>query len=273
MDPNQAWSNLWEKVQGALRKDDISEAEALLQQLVELSTQLPPGDNRLVLALETLAQLYFRLTKYGQAEPLVKRIIDLHKISLGPEHPDVGVYLNNLGLLFHLQKKHFLAESEYQKAISIQEKHLGPDHPQTLNAISNYARLLRETHRHQAAQKLEQKAKLKDKDLKESGVYQIYRPLSQIDTRETQIPGRYRRGSYNVMDNQDTLQNLQNVQVPATQALQEPDKSQVQVPMPSASPVRLPLSHAQAQAEAELDLKQAKQGEVLRRLLKEKQSD
>ncbi len=273
MDPNHEWSNLWERAQGALRKDATGEAEVILQQLVELSTQLPPGDNRLVLALETLAQLSFRLSKYGQAEPLVKRIIDLHKINLGPEHPDVGVYINNLGLLFHLQKKHFLAESEYQKAISIQEKHLGPDHPQTLNAISNYARLLRETHRHQAAQKLEQKAKLKDQDLKESGVYQIYRPLSQIDTRETQIPGRYRRGSYNVMDNQDTLQNLQNVQVPATQALQTADKTQVQVPMPAAAPIKLPLSHAQAQAEAELKLQQPKQGEGLRRILKDNQGD
>lgn len=208
-DAEVRWTQVWKQVQQSLNQANFNETESLLQTLLTLAQTLPMRDSRRALSLETLAQLYFSHGKFAQAEPLVKNIIQLHESNLGPEHPDVGVYINNLALLYHRQKKHYLAESEYQRSIAIQTKQLGVDHPHTLNVLNNYAGLLRETHRHQAAKQLEEKYRLntKERNQQNSAAYQTYRPLSQLNTRETRIP-RYKRGTYNVTDDAETLQNM-----------------------------------------------------------------
>jgi hypothetical protein len=106
---------------------------------------------------------------------VVKRVIAIYEARYGPAHPDVGVFTNNLGLLYHTQKKHFMAESEYQKALSIQTKALGNSHPQTLNVIANYARLLNETHREREAKHLEACIEgARTGNWRRSGVYKAY---------------------------------------------------------------------------------------------------
>ena len=106
---------------------------------------------------------------------MVKRVIAIYEARYGPNHPDVGVFTNNLGLLYHTQKKHFMAESEYQKALSIQTKALGNSHPQTLNVIANYARLLNETHREREAKHLEACIEgARTGNWRRSGVYKAY---------------------------------------------------------------------------------------------------
>ncbi|MBX9939002.1 MAG: tetratricopeptide repeat protein [Candidatus Obscuribacterales bacterium] len=209
-----SWNELWNQAQALIRHGDLVSAEGLLDKLMVMGQTLPATDSKKSLVLENQAQVVFLQGKYVKAEPLVKEIINLHSEKLGPEHPDVGVYINNLALLYHKQRKYFLAESEYQKALEIQTKQLGMDHPHTLNVVKNYASLLRETHRQQAAVKLEEKCKVNAQglnELKDSGVYQAYKPLSQIKTRETLAPrvSRYNSGNYNVSDTDaETLQNL-----------------------------------------------------------------
>jgi tetratricopeptide (TPR) repeat protein len=211
---DNSWNELWTQAQALIRHGDLASAEGLLDKLMVMGKGLPVTDSKKSLVLENQAQVVFLQGKYVKAEPLVKEIINLHSEKLGPEHPDVGVYINNLALLYHKQRKYFLAEAEYQKALEIQTKQLGMDHPHTLNVVKNYASLLRETHRQQAAVKLEEKCKVSPQglnELKDSGVYQAYKPLSQIKTRETIAPrvSRYNSGNYNVSDTDaETLQNL-----------------------------------------------------------------
>jgi hypothetical protein len=48
-------------------------------------------------ALNNLVRLYEIQGRYAGAEPLHKRSLALREQMLGPEHPDVGMALNNLG--------------------------------------------------------------------------------------------------------------------------------------------------------------------------------
>ena len=48
--------------------------------------------------------------RYEEAEPLYNRSLAISKKALGPDHPDVGRALNNLGLLYFYQGKYIEAE-------------------------------------------------------------------------------------------------------------------------------------------------------------------
>ncbi len=53
--------------------------------------------------------LYYR-AQYGEAEPLYQRAIAINEKALGPEHPDLAIYLNNLATLYKEQGKYGEAE-------------------------------------------------------------------------------------------------------------------------------------------------------------------
>src|SRR5205085_759157 len=57
--------------------------------------------------------------------------------SLGPNHPDVGKYLNNLGTLYERQDRHADSEPLFKRALAIYEKAVGPDHPAVATLVNN----------------------------------------------------------------------------------------------------------------------------------------
>jgi len=175
MNQDEKWSSYWESAGKAVQLGKLEHAEPLLSAAVDVAEGFPPDDRRLAMTLECLAEILFKLRQLAQAEAVVKRVISIYQQRYGPEHQDVGVFTNNLGLLYHSQKKHFLAESEYQKALRIQTKALGNSHPQTINVMANYARLLNETHREREAKHLEACIEgAKTGNWKRSGVYKAY---------------------------------------------------------------------------------------------------
>ena len=46
-----------------------------------------------------MASLYMAQGKYKEAEPLLKRALEIREKALGPEHPDTTARLNNLAVL------------------------------------------------------------------------------------------------------------------------------------------------------------------------------
>ena len=46
--------------------------------------------------------------------------------ALGPDHPNVAIDLNNLGVLYDAQGKYSEAEPLFKRALAIDEKALGP---------------------------------------------------------------------------------------------------------------------------------------------------
>ncbi|MBP9093904.1 tetratricopeptide repeat protein [bacterium] len=175
MNQDEKWASYWESVGKAIQLGKFDHAEPLLYAALDIAEDFPSDDRRLAMTLECLAEILFKQRQLTQAEGVVKRVIAIYEARYGPNHPDVGVFTNNLGLLYHSQKKHFMAESEYQKALSIQTKALGNSHPQTLNVIANYARLLKETHREREAHHLEACIEgARTGNWRRSGVYKAY---------------------------------------------------------------------------------------------------
>ena len=154
----------------------IDQAEALLYATLEIAEDFEPDDDRLIMTLECLAEVIFRQSRFAQAEPICKRIIMIYQRKFGGQHPDLGVFTNNLGLIYHHQKKFFMAETEYQKALAMQSKLLGQAYPQTINVMANYARLLKETHRQAEARHMDALIKGANTapDWTQSGTYKAY---------------------------------------------------------------------------------------------------
>jgi tetratricopeptide (TPR) repeat protein len=92
-------------------------------------------------ALNGLALTYQSLARYIDAEPLLRRAIEIDEKVLGKDHPNVARDYNNLAVLLRDQGKYDQAEPLYRRAIEISEKVLGKDHPNTLVVKENYEAL------------------------------------------------------------------------------------------------------------------------------------
>jgi Tetratricopeptide repeat len=98
------------------------------------------------LARDALAELLQDTNRLGEAEPLVRRALAISEASLGPDHPDVAIRLNNLVLL--LQDANRLGEAEplMRRGLVILldfQRATGHAHPNRDAGLANYASLLR----------------------------------------------------------------------------------------------------------------------------------
>ncbi len=60
-------------------------------------------------------------------------------MGLGPEHPDVAIYLNNLGTLYFDQDKLGHAEASLERALLLRRKHFGETHLDVALSLNNLA--------------------------------------------------------------------------------------------------------------------------------------
>jgi tetratricopeptide (TPR) repeat protein len=104
------------------------------------------------------AEEYYSQEKYAEAEPLLKRALEIREKALGKDHPDTATILNNLAALYNLQGDYAEAEPLYKRALDITEKALGKGHPNVANILDNYADLLRRMNSEDEAAKLEARA-------------------------------------------------------------------------------------------------------------------
>ncbi len=79
---------------------------------------------------------------YAGARPYYERALGIDEKTLGPDHPDTAIDLNNLGLLLKTQGDLAGARPYYERALAIREKTLGPDHPDTAQSLNNLGGLL-----------------------------------------------------------------------------------------------------------------------------------
>ncbi|CAM9846324.1 unnamed protein product [Ectocarpus sp. 4 AP-2014] len=80
--------------------------------------------------------------RYVEADRLCLRDIEMGEGTLGPDHPDVAIRLNNRAELLRAQGKFDEAEPLYVRAIAIGEKVLGKEHPDLATWLNNLAGLL-----------------------------------------------------------------------------------------------------------------------------------
>jgi len=79
--------------------------------------------------------------EYAEMEPLCQLALEIQEQTLGPEHFEVALTLNDLAEAHHLQVKYAKAELLYKRALAILKKTLGNEHPRVSTTLGNLAKL------------------------------------------------------------------------------------------------------------------------------------
>ncbi len=89
----------------------------------------------------TYQQVHARL---GPARTQMQRALDLAKVSLGPDHPDVAARQNNLAAILRDLGEPERARPLLEQAVAITEAAYRPDHPYVAASLSNLAMTVRD---------------------------------------------------------------------------------------------------------------------------------
>src|SRR5271165_2066441 len=111
-----------------------------------------------VLVLSNLAQLLQATNRLAEAEPLMRRALEIDEKSYGPQHPRVAIDLNNLADLLKDTNRLREAEPLMRRALAIDEASFGSDHPNVAIDLNNLALLLQATNRLGEAEPLMRRA-------------------------------------------------------------------------------------------------------------------
>jgi len=143
----------------AHRMGDYATAAAFQETTLNLVTSaFGPDAAETAAAMNSLASPYQSLARYTEAEPLIRRAIEIAEKVFGKDHPNVAGYYNNLALLLGDQGKYHQAEPLYRRAIKIAEKVFGKDHPDVAAGYNNLAGLLRAQGKYDEAELLIRRA-------------------------------------------------------------------------------------------------------------------
>ena len=108
--------------------------------------------------MSNLATLLQETNRIEDAEPLMRRALEIDEAALGKRHPTVAICLNNLAIL--LQDTHRIEEAEplMRRALDIDEAAFDEQHPTVAIDLNNLATLLQDTNRLEEAEPLMRRA-------------------------------------------------------------------------------------------------------------------
>ena len=109
-------------------------------------------------ASNNLAGLLQRINRFGEAEPLIRRALEIAEATFGKHHPIVAICLNNLATLLKDTDRIEEAEALMRRALAIAEAAFGNQHPTATVHLSNLATLLKDTNRIDEAEPLMRRA-------------------------------------------------------------------------------------------------------------------
>ena len=93
-----------------------------------------------------LAQLLMHTSRFGEAEPLMRRALEIDEATLGEQHPTVAIHLNNLATLLRDTNRIEEAEPLMRRSLEILDtfrRQTGHEHPHFQQANENYKALQR----------------------------------------------------------------------------------------------------------------------------------
>jgi serine/threonine protein kinase/Tfp pilus assembly protein PilF len=92
---------------------------------------------------DTIGDTLRALSRYDEAEPVLRVALDLRRKSLPPNHPDIAATLNQLATLLQERVNYPEAERLFREALEIRRKALPPNHPDIASSLNNLGTLLR----------------------------------------------------------------------------------------------------------------------------------
>ncbi|MHC1742783.1 MAG: tetratricopeptide repeat protein [Syntrophobacteraceae bacterium] len=120
--------------------------------------RLVKGETGRAVVLNNLAQLLQATNRLSEAEPLMRRALQIDEKSFGPDHPNVAMRLSNLAQLLQATNRLSEAELLMRRTLQIDENSFGPDHPNVARDLNNLAGLLMATNRLSEAEPLMRRA-------------------------------------------------------------------------------------------------------------------
>lgn len=159
------WKHFLEEGSDFFDKERYSVAEVCFKNALTIAERMQQSaidkdaaKARLTKSLNNLAALYHVQGKYGMAEEMYERCLDLKLQMFGDEHLEVAVNLHNLAVLHSAKRAYLKAEILYKRALEIRAKLLGEDHAELVPILRNYALLLRKSNRKEESEKVNERA-------------------------------------------------------------------------------------------------------------------
>ena len=136
----------------------VQEPAALERELARIATASGNDSDELVTALISAASLFMRLGRFAEAEPLLRRALDILGGSGRGETSQTAFVLRNLGLVLRQNGRLFDAETFFRRALSLHEAHLGHMHPEVATDLLNLASTLQDIDQVEVAEPLVRRA-------------------------------------------------------------------------------------------------------------------
>lgn len=140
----------------------LDSAQSSARPLVNTSIdQLSPQDKTQIALAERLRQDALELYEkghYALALPPAQQSLAVRERILGPNHGDVAVSLNTLGLIFHQLVKIPEARAAHERALRLREQLDGSTHASVAESLTNLARVLTSSGDFSAARRLLERA-------------------------------------------------------------------------------------------------------------------
>jgi len=115
--------------------DTITAREILNRGAERIETELADQPTLQGRLMDVMGNVFTSLGLYADAEPLLRRSLDLRRGALGEEHPDVATSLHSLAWLFRAQGRLEEGLLLAQEAVEIREATLGPDSRETATSL------------------------------------------------------------------------------------------------------------------------------------------
>ena len=129
------------------------------QQRLALAEAMELANATLVsVASNNLAQLLQQTNRLGEAEPLMRRALEIDMAAFGEQHPNVAIRLGNLAALLRDTNRIEEAEPLMWRVLEIDEAAFGEQHPNVAIRLNNLAVLLQDTNRIEEAEPLMRRA-------------------------------------------------------------------------------------------------------------------
>ncbi len=134
-----------------------NESEDQLRTALDEATAL--GNIKLsAFASNDLGMLLHDTNRTEEAEPLIRRALEIDEATFGDRHPKVATVLNNLAMLLRDTNRIEEAEPLLRRALEIDEAAFGGQHPKVAIDLNNLAMVLSNTNRAEGAEPLLRRA-------------------------------------------------------------------------------------------------------------------
>ena len=108
--------------------------------------------------MSVFSTLLYSKGLFAEAEPFMRRALEIDESVYGSDHPEVSIDLNNLAQLLQATNRLDEAEPLIRRALSSDEASYGHDHPRVAIRLNNLAHLLQATSRLDEAEPLMRRA-------------------------------------------------------------------------------------------------------------------